>query len=408
MTLERAYRRLLACYPWQHRREYEQEMLGVLLDDAAPGQRRPRARDVLDLLRGAFRSHLRYAVTDVTDQRWRDAAAVLSVLAPLAMLAYTARPLLITLGAGLLYKSWDFHPFLQWHSGFRAIAWVVVLTLALAGRHRIAAVGAWVAAALEAIRASGDYTGLLQDRAPYSARDLWLLVLPAGEGQRFAAYSVRDLWPLVLAIVAAVSLGAGSRRAGSPRAGSALLGRRRVMALGGAALLGTSAPAIDLTYRSFGAPGGFDGNLWTNWIFTNNVNYLEAVLLISGFALGLTAVLSTPAPLRRRLLALLAPVAATLVLTRIGFTEWGFLTRPFTGRPTGLLPVQWLALVLTPPLVLAVSVALVRRREQTLRLLALGRAADSGGAASSGRAADPEQAAGGQAPATAAEVDRTA
>ena len=40
--LELRYRRLLALLPWEHRRRYEDEMLGVLLDGAKEGQRRPR------------------------------------------------------------------------------------------------------------------------------------------------------------------------------------------------------------------------------------------------------------------------------------------------------------------------------------------------------------------------------
>ena len=36
--LERAYRRILACYPRSFRRENEEEILAVLLDTAAEGQ----------------------------------------------------------------------------------------------------------------------------------------------------------------------------------------------------------------------------------------------------------------------------------------------------------------------------------------------------------------------------------
>jgi len=39
--LQRRYRRLLAFYPHAFRREHEQEILSVLMDDAEPGQRRP-------------------------------------------------------------------------------------------------------------------------------------------------------------------------------------------------------------------------------------------------------------------------------------------------------------------------------------------------------------------------------
>jgi hypothetical protein len=57
--LERRYRRLLACYPKAYRREREMEMLGVLMDTAREGQRRPTLAESADLLRGAVWAALR-------------------------------------------------------------------------------------------------------------------------------------------------------------------------------------------------------------------------------------------------------------------------------------------------------------------------------------------------------------
>lgn len=51
--LERRYRRWLRWYPKTFRREYEAEMLGVLLAGAREGQRQPKLMECLDLLRGA-------------------------------------------------------------------------------------------------------------------------------------------------------------------------------------------------------------------------------------------------------------------------------------------------------------------------------------------------------------------
>ncbi len=59
--LERAYTRLLRCYPHWYRREREMEILTTLIDAAAPGQRRPSRADVVDLLIGALRCRLRRA-----------------------------------------------------------------------------------------------------------------------------------------------------------------------------------------------------------------------------------------------------------------------------------------------------------------------------------------------------------
>jgi len=57
--LERGYRRLLACYPREFRRENEEEILGVLLATAADGQRRVGVAEAADLIRGALRARLR-------------------------------------------------------------------------------------------------------------------------------------------------------------------------------------------------------------------------------------------------------------------------------------------------------------------------------------------------------------
>jgi hypothetical protein len=54
--LERQYRRLLRAYPAQYRNDRADEMLGTLLDTAAPGQRRPRARESWALIFGGIRA----------------------------------------------------------------------------------------------------------------------------------------------------------------------------------------------------------------------------------------------------------------------------------------------------------------------------------------------------------------
>jgi hypothetical protein len=65
--LERRYRRLLAGYPAAFRREYEQEMLTLLMAGAEHGQRWPRLAEAADLLRGATWTRLR--------NRWRSSWA---------------------------------------------------------------------------------------------------------------------------------------------------------------------------------------------------------------------------------------------------------------------------------------------------------------------------------------------
>ena len=106
--MEKRYRRLLALYPKDHRREHAEEMVGVLL--AADGDTQVRApkpvawalrfgqhtADSADLIGGALRIRGRMALNrlqrtrwlawTVRDQRWSDALAVVSVIAPLLLL----------------------------------------------------------------------------------------------------------------------------------------------------------------------------------------------------------------------------------------------------------------------------------------------------------------------------------
>ncbi|MEV6030473.1 hypothetical protein AB0L65_04960 [Nonomuraea sp. NPDC052116] len=84
--LEARYRRLLACYPRDHRERHEEEMIGVLLAGARPGQTRPHPADAADLLWGALRVHVRRAFGPVSGPVWREGLAVAVALWPLLML----------------------------------------------------------------------------------------------------------------------------------------------------------------------------------------------------------------------------------------------------------------------------------------------------------------------------------
>jgi hypothetical protein len=62
VDLERGYRRWLRWYPRRFRREHEAEILGVLMEGARDGQRRPEPMECLDLMRGALRMRVRPSV----------------------------------------------------------------------------------------------------------------------------------------------------------------------------------------------------------------------------------------------------------------------------------------------------------------------------------------------------------
>jgi hypothetical protein len=86
-ALELRYRRLLACYPASHRHTYGEEMIGVLLATARPGQRRPGIADAVDLFGGGARVRLRGLLTGSPGPSWRDTLALASLIIPIALVA---------------------------------------------------------------------------------------------------------------------------------------------------------------------------------------------------------------------------------------------------------------------------------------------------------------------------------
>ncbi|SNT63155.1 hypothetical protein SAMN05421812_11511 [Asanoa hainanensis] len=94
--LARRYRRLLFAYPRAYRRARGDELVGALLDAAAPGLRRPSAREAANLVRHGLRARLGRPASR-TVVTWAVLAAVISGLFAAAFAAragwQTARPL---------------------------------------------------------------------------------------------------------------------------------------------------------------------------------------------------------------------------------------------------------------------------------------------------------------------------
>jgi len=96
-SLERGYRRLLACYPRRFRRENEEEILAVLMACAQDGQARPSLEATVDLLKGAARMRLRpgpgqpRAVFAAIRLMWAGAAAELAALITIIVTAGAVR-----------------------------------------------------------------------------------------------------------------------------------------------------------------------------------------------------------------------------------------------------------------------------------------------------------------------------
>jgi len=95
--LERGYRRLLACYPRRFRDEHGEELLAVLLADAADGQHRPGVLESADLVRNGLGMRLRPDVSRSARQGWSDALAAYSLAAPVLLLLTTVTTFLLLL-----------------------------------------------------------------------------------------------------------------------------------------------------------------------------------------------------------------------------------------------------------------------------------------------------------------------
>ncbi|MEU7802216.1 hypothetical protein AB0B10_23390 [Micromonospora arborensis] len=331
MTLAQAYRWLLACYPRAYRRQYEDEMIGVLLDDATPGQRRPTTRDVLALLGGAFRAHVRQVGARLSVDAWREATQVLGLIAALVLFVRAAR--LPVLHLALLadgYPDGLGQGAVSGPAWLVSVVWLIVAMVAAFRWSRTAAAIAICAATLEVVR-------VVQDYAHY--------------------YTVFNLWPAVLAAMVPVALAIRA-----PRSARAVVAHWRLGLLATATLVSVAAPTIATVTSADRRTEAVRGT----WIFTVGVGQVEAILLTAGYLLFALAVLSTPAVLRRRLLALLVPVGVTLVLTRVllGTTGTFFERSTNDGVLGALTPAQWTTLVLAPALLFAVTVSILHHRER--------------------------------------------
>ncbi|GAA3148732.1 hypothetical protein GCM10010466_44590 [Planomonospora alba] len=160
--LEERYRRLLAWYPADHRARHGEEMIGVLLAGARPGQRRPGPRDVLDVVRGGLLIRTRRLLGPGSAPLWRDAVNVAAVTAPLYFLVVHAGP------AALVLANDGMHPAHRLAVSALTLAPdALTVGLALRGPRRAAAAWAWLwalfglavhTAAITAVLGEGAFT----------------------------------------------------------------------------------------------------------------------------------------------------------------------------------------------------------------------------------------------------------
>jgi hypothetical protein len=352
MSRENHYRRLLALYPKDHRREHAEEMVGVLLaavgSDARARAPKPVAwalrfgqdtADSADLVAGALKIRGRLALNrikrarwfsrTVRDQRWSDALAVVSVIAPLLLLVAALAEFHIAQAAA---SSVTGHPH-----------WQLTVTLGLADLPlAVGAPAVTLLAFLRLRRLAG--LGALATAIGQIAAGVFGSV-PAGYASPAVAFTVL----LACTAAAALLLSPG------PDRGLALLTRSGTALVGaGALILGGFSVGGSVWFGSASSPA-FTG-------FSSEVTGLPGDLLIAG-VLVTVAIACLRTPVSRRVLALLAiPVIPYAVLWQEK------LAGDLFGAPGGasaIIPSS-IPLLYLPPLILACLIVagtrLARRR----------------------------------------------
>jgi hypothetical protein len=141
-ALERRYLRLLRCYPPSHREAHREEMLGVLLDAARPGQRAPGLTQAVNLAACGLAIRARRLLIPGP---WQDALAVVSLITPALMLISSVLDVGTTVRETVM-QDHSYPPGIPfWNMGLvptlvgpvvLVASWLTVVVLGLAGRRR--------------------------------------------------------------------------------------------------------------------------------------------------------------------------------------------------------------------------------------------------------------------------------
>ncbi len=133
--LERRYRRLLRLFPAHYRRDWGQELLAVLMQNAKPGQRRPEPAEAAALLWQAGKVWCHTAVSADRNANHR-AAAILTVALPLLLLFPAAK----AVAEFMLSPSSS-----MWRQHFDLITWALWIPAAAASVVGPRNVARWIA-----------------------------------------------------------------------------------------------------------------------------------------------------------------------------------------------------------------------------------------------------------------------
>jgi hypothetical protein len=314
------YRRLIRLYPEPYRREYAEEMLGVLMADDRPG-----FGAVADLVRSALAVRVRGGVRALREPAWRRAAAAIQFFGAVLLLAVALRSTLMQVIPVLLHPEVGLPRFAP-DAWFRSGVWLAVIVCALLRARApglvLAAVGLGAEIAVPFRQYADTPARILDVFGIIVAAALVALSFLATEGPtRLRPRAPRGWLPATLAGAAVV--------------------------LDGFALL-------------------LPGPIWYAEVFGGRLLTVWSPILFGAVALLLAvAVWQLEPAVRRRVVAGTVPVLVTVPSAGLGFG--GF--REYNVRHPEALhmlnPVQWLILLVIPVAALAIAIELNRRLEQT-------------------------------------------
>ena len=323
--LEAGYRRLLRWYPPSYRGRHEDEILGVLMAAAQPGQRWPGARESLDLLWSGLRIRTRMILRGADSQPWADALALTGVLLPLLMLLlklteflYTGArygfgtPADILIGAygqpGAYARSFQLNPYSVALTGNVTDAltkgplpaFLLAVLVCLGWRRAAAVLAAFVPLAFLAISLTNGYTLLAGPRGDvtlyaYGLEALILLITP-GIARGWRALQWR---PTILLAAATVAAGVGMNGGLWP-----LFRAPLVPPIGRAGRLALQA---QFPHGFLGRLFGVGAGQWGDWLLYQGT-------LVAIIAVALIFMLASSPVSRRALFLLAVPFALGAVI----------------------------------------------------------------------------------------------
>jgi hypothetical protein len=324
---EGRYRLLLELYPGDFRREYADEMVGVLMADP-----RPVRKHAASLMVGAVAARLRQTLDG---SEWRRAAFVTQLFGAILLCAVALRRLAMEGAVALFEPPYNVPP-LDVLDVVRVVAWTAVVVATLTGLRGLS-VAAGLAGLIGEIAAPSPF----YSDAPVAFLNVFWIVVSAAVVLIASTVSVRGPRPRSWVLVVAA----------------------------GVLLIGNGFCAR--TEYGYGPSGA--------WI-------RQGLLLAAGM-FALAGVIRLEPAIRRRAVACWVPVATVFPLISYGFGSFLTFNMRHPDDIRLLDPVQWATLVLVPTFAFWIAAGLNLRLERSRA--AAGATGSAGGSmATTGGAAD--------------------